>query len=281
MAITSELVKLLRDKTGAGMMDCKKALEETTGDLDKAIEYLRKKGAATAQKRADKAAKEGTIVTRVNGKNDFGIIVEINCETDFVARGNDFVTFSELAANIISSKKPVSLEQLLDVTDDSGKAISQHLNDMMAKIGERIEIRRYKMHQTENGFIASYTHMGNKIGVLIELSSTPGNALQIGRDIAMQIAAMNPLYISRDQVSHDVIQRELEIYRTQARNEGKPDQIIERIANGKLEKYYQDVCLSEQVFIKDSSKTIKDVLTESSSGLTIKSFERFQLGEEK
>ncbi len=281
MAITSELVKLLRDKTGAGMMDCKKALEETASDLDKAVEYLRKKGAATAQKRADKAAKEGTIVTRVNEKNDFGIVVEINCETDFVARGTDFVNFSDLVTYIIASKKPASLEKLLEVTDDSGKAISQQLNDMMAKIGERIEIRRYKMLQTENGFITSYTHMGNKIGVLIELSSTPSNALQIGRDIAMQIAAMNPLYISRDQVSHDVIQRELEIYRTQARNEGKPDQIIERIANGKLEKYYQDVCLSEQVFIKDPSKTIKDVLTESSSGLTIKSFERFQLGEEK
>ncbi len=281
MAITSENVKLLRDKTGAGMMDCKKALEETAGDLDKAIEYLRKKGAATAQKRADKAAKEGTIVTRVNDKNDFGIIVEINCETDFVARGADFVTFSELAANIISAKKPDSLEQLLNVTDDSGKTISQHLNDMMAKIGERIEIRRYKMKKTDDGFISSYTHMGNKIGVLVELSGKTENAHQIGRDIAMQIAAMNPLYISRDQVQNDVIQRELEIYRTQARNEGKPEQVIERIANGKLEKYYQDVCLTEQVFIKDSSKTIKDVLTGSESGLTIRWFERFQLGEDK
>ncbi len=278
MAISSEHVKLLREKTGAGMMDCKKALEETSGDFDKAIEFLRKKGAATAQKRAEKAAKEGVIVARVNEKNNNGLIVEINCETDFVAKSNDFVKFSEAVANTIQEKQPESVDQLIDMQTPTNESIKALLNDLMAKVGEKIEIRRFNILNIENGSISAYTHMGNKIGVLVELSSGE-NVSQIGRDIAMQVAAMNPQYVSRDQVPNNVIQSELEIYRTQAKNEGKPEQVIERIANGKLEKYFQEVCLTEQIFIKDSGKTIRDILNEANN-INLSRFVRYHLGEE-
>jgi len=281
MAITSEQVKLLRDKTGAGMMDCKKALGESAGDMDKAIEYLRKKGAATAQKRADRVAKEGIIVTKVSNDNKLGIILEINCETDFVARGDDFVNFANLTADVVIKNQPKSVEQLLDMGAADNNKISTHLNDLMAKIGEKLDVRRFVVLKTNDGLISAYTHLGNKIGVLVELSLDTDTYKQIGRDFAMQVAAMNPQYVSRDQVSIDVIQHELEIYRTQAKNEGKPEQVVEKIANGKLEKFYQEVCLTEQIFIKDSGKTVKDVLSEAGSNLTLKKFERFHLGEEK
>jgi elongation factor Ts len=281
MAITSEQVKLLRDKTGAGMMDCKKALGESAGDMDKAIEYLRKKGAATAQKRADRVAKEGIIVTKVSNDNKLGIILEINCETDFVARGDDFVNFANLTADVVIKNQPTSVEQLLDMGAADNNKISTHLNDLMAKIGEKLDVRRFIVLKTNDGLISAYTHLGNKIGVLVELSLDADAYKQIGRDFAMQVAAMNPQYVSRDQVSIDVIQHELEIYRTQAKNEGKPEQVVEKIANGKLEKFYQEVCLTEQIFIKDSGKTVKDVLSEAGNNLTLKKFERFHLGEEK
>jgi elongation factor Ts len=281
MAITSEQVKLLRDKSGAGMMDCKKALEVSGGDMEKAIEHLRKKGAATAQKRADKAAKEGIIVTKISEDNKLGIILEVNCETDFVARGNDFINFVNITADILMKHQPTTIEQLLELKSGDDKSISSHLNDLMAKIGEKIDVRRFNIIKTSDGIVSGYTHLGSKIGVLVELSSATDKSVQIGRDIAMQVAAMNPQYVSRDQVSIDVIQHELDIYRTQAKNEGKPDQVVEKIANGKLEKYYQESCLVEQIFIKDSGKTVKDIISEADGNLTLKKFERFHLGEEK
>ncbi|MBU1298128.1 MAG: translation elongation factor Ts [Bacteroidetes bacterium] len=281
MIINSEQVKLLRVKTGAGMMDCKKALEDSVGDMEKAIDYLRKKGAATAQKRADKAVKEGVIVTRVSGDNKLGVLVEVNCETDFVARGNDFVEFANTVAQVLEQKNPSTFEELLESVTTDGKTITTHLNDLVGKIGEKIEIRRFKTLQSNDGFISAYTHLGSKIGVLVEFGGDAVINAQTGRDIAMQIAAMNPQFIGRDQVTIDIIQRELEIYRTQAKNEGKPEQVIERIANGKLEKFYQEVCLLEQTFIKDSGKTIKDIINEAGGNLTLKQFERFHLGEEK
>ena len=197
MAITSEQVKLLRDKTGAGMMDCKKALGESSGDMDKAIEYLRKKGAATAQKRADRVAKEGIIVTKVSSDNKLGIILEINCETDFVARGDDFVNFANLTADVVIKNQPTSVEQLLDMVSADNKKISAHLNDLMAKIGEKLDVRRFIVLKTSDGLISAYTHLGNKIGVLVELSLDSDTYKQIGRDFAMQVAAMNPQYVSR------------------------------------------------------------------------------------
>jgi elongation factor Ts len=276
MAVSSEQVKLLREKTGAGMMDCKRALEESGGDMDKAVEILRKKGAATAQKRADRMAKEGAIVTRVSVAGRTGIVVEVNCETDFVARGEDFLSFANFVAETIEQHKPESVEELMGLAP-GGKKLSERLNELVGKVGEKVDVRRFGVYESKDGMIGAYTHMGSKIGVLVELAGTisPNDAVSMSRDMAMQIAAMNPQYVKRDDVPKEVIDREMEIYRTQARNEGKPDQVVDRIASGKLEKFYQEVCLMEQAFIKDSTKTIKEFL----DGLSVRRYERYHLGE--
>ncbi len=287
MVITSELIKTLRDKTGAGMMDCKRALEASKGDMEGAIEYLRKKGAAVGQKRADRSAKEGMIVTRVSADGKLGVIVEVNCETDFVGKSEDFVSFAGLVAEVVAKHRPASLDALHGHSTDAGKKVIEHLNDLLAKVGEKIEVRRFDIVEASAGVVSSYTHLGNKIGVLVEFSglSLDASVKGAGRDIAMQVAAMNPTVISRDQISKATIEHELEIYRTQAKNEGKKEQVIDRIAMGKLEKFYQEVCLLEQTFIKDQGKTIKDVLQEAGKAAgtvpTVRRFLRFHLGEEQ
>jgi elongation factor Ts len=277
MAVTSEMVKQLRDKTGAGMMDCKKALDEANGNLDMAIEVLRKKGAATAAKRADKAANEGMIVAKIAADGKHGIMVEINCETDFVARGEDFISFAQSTAQIVFDKAPNSVEALLALPHPDGKTVNDALSNLTGKVGEKTEIRRIYSVDSDGGFLEQYVHMGAKIGVIVELGAelNPANKT-VARDIAMQVAAMSPIVVSRDKVNKELIEKEIEIYRTQAKNEGKPDQIADKIANGRLEKYYQEVVLLEQSFIKDAGKTVKDLL---SPNVTVKQFKRFQLGE--
>ncbi len=277
MAVTSELVKKLRDKTGAGMMDCKKALDESNGDLEKAIEILRKRGAATAAKRADKAANEGIVVSKISDDAKHGILVEINCETDFVARGEDFVAFANSVAQIVFDKSPKTVEELLALFHPNGKTVADALSDLVGKVGEKIEIRRIFNLNADGAFLESYIHMGSKLGVLVEFAAefTPANKV-IARDIAMQVAAMNPIVVSRDKVSKDLLDKEVEIYRQQAKNEGKPEHIAEKIATGRLEKYFQEVVLLEQSFIKDAGKAVKDLL---SPNVTVKQFKRFQLGE--
>ena len=277
MAVTSEMVKQLRNKTGAGMMDCKKALEEANGNMEAAIENLRKKGAATAAKRADKAANEGTIAAKLSDDGKRGIMVEINCETDFVARGEDFTSFAQSVAQIVFDKSPKSVDELLTLSHPNAKTVAVALSDLIGKVGEKIEIRRIFDLNTDGGFLQQYVHMGAKIGVIVELGAelNPVNKT-LARDIAMQVAAMSPIVVSRDKVDKELITKELEIYRTQAKNEGKPEQIAEKIANGRLEKYYQDVVLLEQSFIKDAGKAVKDLL---SPNVTVKQFKRFQLGE--
>ena len=277
MAVTSELVKKLRDKTGAGMMDCKKALDESNGDLEKAIEILRKKGAATAAKRADRTANEGIIVSKVSDDAKYGILVEINCETDFVARGEDFVNFANSIAQIVFDKSPKSVEELLTLPHPSGKTVADALSELVGKVGEKTEIRRIYTVKTDGAFLESYIHMGSKLGVLVEFAAefNPANKT-IARDIAMQVAAMNPIVVSRDKVSKELLDKEVEIYRQQAKNEGKPEQIAEKIATGRLEKYFQEVVLLEQSFIKDAGKAVKDLL---SPNVSVKQFKRFQLGE--
>ncbi len=275
------MIKQLREKTGAGMMDCKRALEAVNGDINAAIEHLRKKGAAVSQKRADRSAKEGVILTQVNAAGTRGVIVEVNCETDFVGKSDDFVGFGEAVAEVISHNTPSSVDEILGLTTQKGKKISDMMNDLLSKVSEKIEIRRFNILETKEGRISAYTHLGNKIGVLIELTGS-SDSVQAGRDAAMQIAAMNPLVINRDEIDKATVDRELEIYRTQAKNEGKPEQVVEKIASGKLEKYYQEVVLLEQTFIKDSGKTMKEYLAESGSGapLQVRRFTRFHLGEE-
>ncbi len=281
MDITSDMIKKLREKTGAGMMDCKRALEATAGDMDKAIEHLRKKGAAVAQKRSDRTAKEGVIVTRVGNDGKTGVIVEVNCETDFVGRSDDFIRFAQAVAEVIELHKPQSLDTIPALEDRSGKKVANLMNDVLAKVGEKVDIRRYQVFESHNGIVCSYTHLGNRIGVLVEIEGLAANS-PVARDVAMQIAAMNPAVVLRDQVDKQWVERELDIYRTQAKNEGKPAQILEKIANGKLEKFYQEVVLTEQTFIKDPGKTIRDVLHETnpSNPVVVKRFQRFHLGEE-
>lgn len=282
MEITSELIKKLREKTGAGMMDCKRALEASAGDIESAIEHLRKKGAAIAQKRADRSAKEGMIVTKVSQDGKTGVIVEVNCETDFVGKSDDFVAFANAVADTVAAGRPKTLEALLNLTASNGKEIRLLMNDLLAKVGEKIDVRRFSVLEAKDGSVFSYTHLGSKIGVLVEctnLANDPAGTT-VGRDVAMQIAAMNPMTVSRGEISPQVIERELEIYRTQAKNEGKPAPIVEKIAVGRLEKFYQEVCLLEQIFIKDGGKTIKDYLADAGKGVTVKRFHRFHLGEE-
>jgi len=279
MQISSEMIKTLRDRTGAGMMDCKKALEASDGNIESAVEHLRKKGAAVAQKRADRSAKEGIILTRVTPDGTRGVIVEINSETDFVGRSEDFVKFAERVAETLEVNQLSSLEALSAATTSEGKSVEQLLNDVLAKVGEKVSIRRFTRVASRDGHVSAYTHLGNKIGVLVDLAGSGGNEAT-GRDVAMQIAAMNPMVISRDQIEQGVIDRELEIYRTQAANEGKPPHVVDRIANGKLEKFFQEVCLLEQTFIKDPGKTVREYLQQAGVGLAVKSFTRFHLGEE-
>ncbi len=283
MEITTASIKSLRDRTGAGMMDCKRALENSGGDIEKAIEYLRKKGAAVGQKRADRAAKEGVIVTRVQPDGTTGVVVEVNCETDFVGRSEDFTTFAGLVAGAVAAFKPATLEELLRLRAE-GKTISELQNDMLARVGEKIEIRRFQVVESRDGFVSAYTHLGNKIGVLVELEGPPGVAGGVGRDMAMQVAAMNPLVVSREQLDREIVAREMEVYRAQAKNEGKPDHIVERIAAGRLEKFYQEVCLLEQTYIKDGGKTVRDVLQEEGQKagrpVSVRRYFRYHLGED-
>ncbi|MGE5313669.1 MAG: translation elongation factor Ts [Acidobacteriota bacterium] len=276
MAITSEIVKKLRDKTGAGMMDCKKALEATNGDMDAAVDYLRKKGAATAEKRADRVANQGMVVAKLSDDRKKGAMVEVNCETDFVARGEDFSNFASKIAEIVYASAPASLEALNELPYEDGKKVSEMLSELTGKIGEKLQIKQFDVLNAGAGFLEAYIHMGAKIGVLIELNAenTTDN-VRLARDIAMQVAAMSPIVVSREQVSKETIEKELEIYRTQAKNEGKPDQIADKIATGRLEKFYQEFVLLEQSFIKDAGKSIKDLLAPN---VSIQQFKRYQLG---
>jgi elongation factor Ts len=277
MAISAELVKHLRDKTGAGMADCKKALEEADGDEQKAIEVLRKKGAASAAKRSDRVAKEGMIVASVSEDNKHGILAEVNSETDFVARNDSFVRFAQDVADAALKANPNSHEEFLLARLSNGATISEEVGAQTGRLGEKLEARRFEMMSERSGFVTSYIHPGAKLGVLVAISGGTEGAT-LGRDIAMQIAAMNPIALDRSQVTPEQIEKELEIYRTQARNEGKKEEFIDRIAKGKLEKYYQDFCLVEQSFIKDAAKTITDLLNEA-GGLKVTGFVRMQLGE--
>lgn len=279
MAISAELVKKLRDRTGAGMADCKKALEEANGNEEQAIEVLRKKGAASAAKRADRVAKEGVIVTAVSDDGSKAIIAEVNSETDFVARNESFISFAQDVANSALKTSPNSQEEFLMAKMSHGITIAEEVGAQTGRIGEKIEARRFEMINAPGGVVASYIHPGAKLGVLVALKGIDAEkGTQIGRDIAMQVAAMNPLALSRADVDATTIEKEMDIFRTQLRNEGKKDEIIEKILGGKMDKFYQENTLVEQSFIKDASKTINDLLKEA-GGASITGFVRMQLGE--
>ncbi len=284
MTITAAQVNELRQKTGAGMMDCKKALTEANGDFEKAIELLRKKGAAVASKRAEKAANEGLVLTKIAEDKQTGVIVEVNCETDFVARSDDFVKFANEVLETIYSSKPANVNDLIE----KNPGVQEKLNDVIGKIGENIQVSRFAIETAPNGMLVDYIHLGSKLGVLIKFDNIDKNLnefAEIGKDIAMQVAAMKPICVYREEVPKDTINAEMDIYKELARKEGKPENILEKIAQGRLNKFYQENCLVEQAFIKDNTKTVGDLIKEfnSKQGMQVKValFKRFHLGDEK
>ncbi|NLT49542.1 MAG: elongation factor Ts [Ignavibacteria bacterium] len=287
MAISAQQVKDLREKTGAGMMDCKGALNEANGAFEKAIEILRKKGTSVAAKRAERTANEGKVLTQIINDNT-GFIIEVNCETDFVAKSNDFLSFSDLALKGLIEKRPSSVEELLNLSID-GKKIADELTNIVGKIGEKIEISRFKIEESKSGVIVDYVHHGSKLGVLVvteDVAETQKEELKaLLKDVAMQIAAMKPFFVRREEVPADVIAKEIEIYKELAKKEGKPEQMLDKIAQGRLGKYYQESCLVDQLFIKDNSKSVQELIDESnkkwSSKARIVSFDRFHLSDEK
>ncbi len=288
MAVSANQVKELREKTGAGMMDCKKALEEANGDFEKAVELLRKKGASVAAKRAERTANEGIVLTRIFNNGKTGAILEVNCETDFVAKSDDFVNFTNFVMDIVAINKPADVSSLLEITKD-GKKVVDELNTIIGKIGEKIEVSRFAIDNTTNGEIVDYVHAGSKLGVLIEAENVPSDKTNVFepvlKDIAMQVAAMRPLSIYRDEVDKTLIEKEVEIYKELARKEGKPEQILEKIALGKLNKFYEENCLFEQAFVKDNTKKIGGLIEEfnkiNSSQVKLIKFRRFHLSDEK
>ena len=267
--ITAALVKELREITGAGMMDCKKALVECEGDKDKAIDYLREKGIAKAAKKAGRIASEGVVAAASDGKT--ACIVEINSETDFVAKNENFLALVKKIAEHIVACKPADMDAL-NASQMDGKTVAEVMTEAVASIGEKLSLRRFEVYTTEDGQLATYIHMGGKIGVIVELS---GGDKTLGKDVAMQIAAAKPQCIGREDVDQEALAHEREVLRKQALEEGKPEKIVEKMVDGRINKYYKEVCLVEQEFVKDSDKTIKDIL----AGVEVRRFARFEMGE--
>lgn len=276
MSISAKDVKELREQTGAGMMDCKKALQEADGDFDKAIEILRKKGQKLSEKRADREANQGLIVTRVSNDGSKAAALEINCETDFVARNEDFQQRTRQFLDLVYDEEIETVDQLLK-TEVNGLTIADHVKDMVGKIGEKIKINRVILAKSD-GYIVSYIHPGNQLGVLVEFDGEVKDE-EIGKDVAMQVAAMNPLAVNRDQVDSKVVQQELEIAKEQLLNEGKSEEIAEKAAKGKLRRFYEERVLLEQKFVKDNSLSVQEYLKKNDTPL-VKSFHRLQLGED-
>ena len=276
MAISAKDVKKLRDQTGVGMMDCKKALVEADGDFDEAVEILRKKGQKVAAKRADREASEGAIVTATTDDGTAGVIAEVNSETDFVARNEQFTTFAQQIADALLEARPADVDAALAGVEVGGQPLGEALTQMTGKIGEKIELKRFEVVQAKSGgTVVAYVHPGAKLGVMVEMVGS-GDLEEAGRDVAMQAAAMNPVAAFRDDVPQDVQDKEREIGREQARAEGKPEQILDKIAEGKLTRYFKDNVLVEQPFVKDSSMTVQQMLDKA--GAELKQFVRYALG---
>jgi elongation factor Ts len=276
MAISAQDVKRLRDMTGVGMMDCKKALQEADGDFDKAVEILRKKGQKVADKRSDREANEGLIVTQVSDDDQTGVIVEVNCETDFVARNDDFQTFANDMAALALREQPTDLDAFKALDYQDGRTAGEAIIDLTGKIGEKIDVRRFEVLKSEGGKIVSYIHPGSRLGVLVDVHGN-GNLEDAGRDVAMQVAALNPIATTSDEVPQEIKDKEMEIAREAARNEGKPEHILDRIATGKLERYYKDNVLVNQPFVKDASMTVEEMLKQA--GANVRTYVRFALGD--
>ncbi|MFG6115089.1 translation elongation factor Ts [Thalassobacillus devorans] len=275
MAVTAKMVKELREKTGAGMMDCKKALTETDGDMDKAMEWLREKGISKAQKKADRIAAEGSAHVEVDGNT--AVLLEVNCETDFVTKNDQFkALLQELGKHLLSQKPATAEEALEQKLHGEGDTVNEYINSTIAKIGEKISLRRFTiLDKTDNDAFGAYIHMGGNIGVLTLLEGTTDEAA--AKDVAMHIAAVNPRYVSRDEVSEEEVNKEREMLKTQALNEGKPEHIVEKMVEGRLGKFFEEICLLEQSFVKDPDQKVKKFV--ESTGGSVKGFVRYAVGE--
>ncbi|HDU1374494.1 TPA: elongation factor Ts [Staphylococcus pseudintermedius] len=274
MAISAKLVKELRERTGAGMMDCKKALEATDGDIEKAIDYLREKGIAKAAKKADRIAAEG--ITHVEVKGNEAVIVEINSETDFVARNEGFQQLVKEIANQILDTKAATVEELNETTLPNGKKVSEHMTEAISTIGEKLSLRRFEIRtKTDNDVFGAYLHMGGRIAVLSVVEGTTDE--DAAKDVAMHIAAINPKYVSSEQVSEEELNHEREVLKQQALNEGKPENIVEKMVEGRLRKYLQEICAVDQNFVKNPDQTVEAFL--KSKGGKLVDFVRYEVGE--
>ena len=273
--ITASEVNKLRKQTGAGMMDCKNALVEANGDFELAIDVLRKKGQKVASKRSDRSASEGVVLSGVSEDKKFGAIVSVNCETDFVAKNEDFVAFANDVLSIALANK-VNTKEDLETLSIDGLSIKDKLLEKTGVIGEKIEIGFYDFLNSD--YVACYIHHGNKLASLVSLNISNDEYFQLGRDLCMQVAAMNPMGLSDKDISKETLERELDIAKESARKEGKPEQMIEKIAMGRLGKFFKENTLLKQAFIKDGKKSIEQHVKEINSDLNILGFKRFGLG---
>ena len=283
MSITAAQVNELRNRTGAGILDCKKALTESNGDMEAAIDFLRKKGAALAAKRADRAANEGIVSAKVSEDKKYGVLVEVNCETDFVAKSDDFIDFSKKVTELAFAKKANDVTTFVESTPE----ITTMLNEMTAKIGEKLQVGRVACLESADGVVDFYIHYGDRLGSLVSFKNLESGKIDSVasalKDVAKQIAAMSPVAVSREEVPAEFIEKELEIYKEQFRKEGKPEDKLDFIAKNKLGKYFEEVALLEQSFFREDKKTVGAWLEEVNKAngieMSVASFKRFNLGE--
>lgn len=277
MAITAQDVNKLRQMTGAGMMDCKKALTEAEGDFDKAVDILRKQGQKVAAKRSENTTSEGVVLVTISEDGTNGKLIAFACETEPVSNVADFKALAETMMGVAVANNIADRDTLLAATAPDGRAISEHIMDLIGKLGEKLDIVAYENVSAET--IISYIHSNGKLGVLVAFEGGNGTDLsEVGKDIAMQIAAMRPVAVDKDEVDASIVEREIEIGKEQARAEGKPEAMLEKIALGKLNKFYKDNTLLNQDFVKDSSITIRQLLEKTAKGLTVRSFKRVSIG---
>lgn len=275
MAISAQDVKKLRDMTGSGMMDCKKALAEADGDFEKAIEVLRKRGEKVAAKRDDRDANEGAVIAKINDARNYGVIIRLSSETDFVSKNDDFVAFANKVADIALANKPADLAALLALPMEGSLSVHDKVTEMVGKINEKINVTAYE--QVEAPLVAEYIHSGNRAGVLVGLSANSEAGYDAGRDVAMQVAAMKPIALDEAGVDAKTIAMEIEIGKDLARQEGKPEEMIEKIAMGKLNKFYKEMTLVNQQFVKDNKQTVAQYLNSTDKGLKATGFKHVTL----
>ena len=277
MAITAQDVNKLRQMTGAGMMDCKKALQEADGDFEQAVDILRKQGQKVAAKRADNAVAEGTVLVKISADGTNGKLVAFACETEPVSNVEDFKILAQKILDKAVQDDIQDKEALLAATLEDGRPVSEHIIDLVGKLGEKLIITAYENVTADQ--VVPYIHSNGKLGVLVAFEGVNGTDVNdLGKDVAMQIAAMKPIALDKDEVDSFTVEREIEVGKEQARAEGKPEAMLERIAQGKLQKFYKDNTLLNQEFVKDSSLTIRQLLEKTSKGLTVKSFKRIAIG---